>query len=178
MSMAVPKDIRDSIKKKIWDKADELGWAGLSDLDRANWYENWSKDKEIGEVLAHFMDPRRVRVYIKDSLLKPYLRSRLEDGAANVLLAAGLAQDGPPIRSTFEKPHGRLLFDGKIVCWGHSKDWKSILVSVFERAYRLESAIPYAAVLIETGRTTNSGVREMISEIGLRLGLDRVVWLE
>ncbi len=59
MSMAVAKDVRDNIRKKIWDKADELGWPGLSDIDRATWYENWSKDKDIGGVLAHFMTPER-----------------------------------------------------------------------------------------------------------------------
>lgn len=77
MNMAVAKDVRDNIRKKIWDTADELGWPGLSDIDRATWYENWSKDKDIGGVLAHFMDARKVRVYIKDSLLKPYMRTRL-----------------------------------------------------------------------------------------------------
>ncbi len=178
MSMAVAKDVRDNIRKKIWDKADELGWPGLSDIDRATWYENWSKDKDVGGVLAHFMDARKVRVYIKDSLLKPYMRTRLENGAENILLAAGLDHDRAPVKNTYEKPHGRLLTDGKVICWGHSRDWKSIVISVFERAHRLESGSPYAAVLVETGRTTNTGAREMILEVGRRLGLDRVVWIE
>lgn len=177
MTMAVPKEIRDNIRQKIWGKADDLGWPGLSGLDRATWYENWSKDKDIGGVLAHFMDARKVRVYIKDSLLKPYLRTRLENGAEEIFFAAGLGQASAQVRSTYEKPHGRLLTDGKVICWGHSRDWKSIVISVFERAHRLESGNPYAAVLIETGRTTNAGVREMVSEVGKRLGLNRVVWV-
>lgn len=178
MSTAVPKEIRDRIRQRIWDKADELGWSMLSDLDRTIWYENWSKDKDVGGALAHFMDPRKVRVYIKDSLLKPYLRGRLEDGAETALLAAGLGVGAAAIKGSYGKPHGRLLIDGKVVCWGNSRDWKSIVISVFERAYRLESGMPYAAVLIETGRTTNEGVREMIRDIGAKLQLTHVVWID
>jgi hypothetical protein len=178
MSIAVPKEIRDSIRQKIWDKADELDWPRLSDLDRAVWYENWSKDKDIGGALAHFMDARKVRVYIKDSLLKPYSRARLEDNTNTVLLAAGLSEERAAIKDTYDKPHGRVLTDGKIICWGNSRDWKTVVISVFERAYRLESGEPYAAVLVETGRTTNSGMRDMIIDAGKRLGLGCVVWID
>nr|WP_297458849.1 hypothetical protein [uncultured Halomonas sp.] len=178
MSMAVPKEIRDKIRQKIWAKADELGWPGLSDLDRAAWYESWSKDKDIGGVLAHFMDARKVRVYIKDSLLKSYLRSRLEINTDKVLLAVGLGQGGAMVRKSYDKPHGCLLLDGKVICWGSSRDWKLILISVFERAYCLDSGIPYAAVLVETGRTANDGRREMIVDAGIKLGLNNVFWLD
>ncbi|RKR43614.1 hypothetical protein [Paraburkholderia sp. BL17N1] len=178
MSMVMPKDIRDQIRQKIWDKADELGWSTLSDSDRTIWYENWSKDKNVGGALAHFMDPRKVRVYIKDSLLKPYLRGRLEDGANMALLAAGLGDGPASVKGSYDKPHGRLLTDGKVVCWGNSRDWKSILIAVFERAYRVESGTPYAAVLIETGRTTNEGLRQMIRDIATKLQLVHIVWID
>ncbi|WP_458762513.1 hypothetical protein [Cupriavidus basilensis] len=178
MSMVMPKEIRDRIRQKIWDKADELDWSKLSDVDRTTWYENWSKDKDVGGALAHFMDPRKVRVYIKDSLLKPYLRSRLEDGTGKALLAVGLSQDAITIRKTYDKPHGRLMLDGKVICWGNSRDWKSIVISVFERAYRIDVGIPYAAVLIETGRTTNDGMRQMIKDAGEKLQLCHVVWID
>jgi len=178
MSLTMPKDIRDRIRKKIWDRADELNWSGLSDVDRAVWYENWSKDKDVGGALAHFMDPRKVRVYIKDSLLKPYSRTRLEDGAEEVLLSVGLSRDVVVIKKTYDKPHGHLLTDGKVICWGNSRDWKSIVISVFERAYRTDSAVPFAAVLVESGRTTNDGIREMIKDIGAKLQLTHVMWID
>ncbi len=178
MSTAVPKEIRDRIRQKIWDKADELDWSRLSDLDRTTWYENWTKEKDVGGALAHFMDARKVRVYIKDSLLKPYLRGQHEDGAEKVLLTVGLSHEASTIRKTYDKPHGRLLIDGKVICWGSSRDWKAIVISVFERAYRLEQGVPYAAVLIESGRTTNPGVREMISLVGGRLGLLHTEWID
>lgn len=178
MSTAVPKEIRDRIQQKIWDKADELDWSKLSDLDRTMWYENWSKEKEVGGALAHFMDARKVRVYIKDSLLKPYLRSRLEDGMERVMLAAGLGYGDLAVKKTYDKPHGRLLIDGKVICWGSSRDWKAIVISVFERAYRLDTGIPYAAVFVESGKTANPGVREMITTVGKKLGLQHTEWID
>lgn len=178
MSMAVPKEIRDRIRQKIWDKADELDWSRLADLDRTAWYENWSKQKDVGGALAHFMDARKVRVYIKDSLLKPYLRSRHEDGAEKVLLTVGLAHDTSTFKKIYDKPHGRLLTDGKVICWGSSRNWKAIVISVFERAYSLERGVPYAAVLIEGGKTTDPGVREMISTAGRKLGLLHTEWID
>ena len=48
---------------------------------------------------------------------------------------------------------------------------------IFRNVYKLELGIPYAAVLIETGRTTNEGMRNLITQMGKRLGLERVVWM-
>lgn len=178
MTTVLPRDIRDRIQKKIWAKADELDWPRISDLERAKWYENWSKDKEVGGVLSHFMDTRKVRVYIKDSLLKPYLRSRLEDGWDKVLLALGMSTHEATFDRSYNKPHGRHLLDGRVICWGNSRDWKLVLISVFERAYQLDSAIPYAAVLMETGKTPNECARAMILEAGRKLGLIKLAWIE
>lgn len=178
MSAALPTDIRDSIRQKIWAKADELDWPRISDAERAAWYENWTKDKDVGGVLSHFMDARKVRVYIKDSLLKPYLRSRLQDGLGRVLLAINMEEKEALFKKSYDKPHGRQLLDGRIICWGNSREWKSILISVFERAYQADTGIPYAAVLMETGKTTNAGMREMILDAGQRLGLRHLAWID
>jgi len=178
MSAALPADIRDRIKKKIWAKAEELDWPRISDLERTAWYENWSKDKDVGGVLSHFMDARKVRVYIKDSLLKPYLRSRLKDDWGKVLLAIDVKERDAVVKKSYDKPHGRQLIDGRIVCWGNSREWKSVLISVFERAYCLDSGCAYAAILVETGKTTNTGVREMILDASQKLGLRHLVWID
>lgn len=178
MSRAVPHDIREHIRIKIWAKADALDWTKITDLERTAWYENWSKDKEIGGVLGHFMDPRKVRVYIKDSLLKPYQRVRLHEGLEKVLNALGINEKEVCFRKTFSKPHGRLLSDGRVICWGSSRDWKLVLFSVFERGYQTGAAIPYAAALIETGNTRDDSARQMILEASRRLGLNRLTWVE
>lgn len=178
MSGNVPKDIREQIQNRIWSKADELQWRKLPDIERAMWYENWAKDDEIGGILAHFMDPRRVRVYIKDSLLKPYQRARLEDGLERVLASLDLEPEKTIAKAAFLKPHGRLLLDGKVICWGNSRDWKIVLFAVFERACCDPGRQSYAAVLMETGQSTGEGTRALIKEAGIRLGITKVIWLE
>jgi len=178
MSGNVPKDIREQIQHRIWSKADDLQWRKLPDIERAMWYENWAKDDNIGGTLAHFMDPRRVRVYIKDSLLKPYQRARLEDGLERVLAVLDLGSGKAMAKAAFYKPHGRLLLDGRVICWGNSRDWKIVLFSVFERACCDPDRQSYAAVLMETGQSASEGVRELIMEAGRRLGIERVVWLD
>lgn len=177
MSLSLPKDIRTRIQDRIWAKADELDWTRLSDLERANWYENWSKDKDIGGVLAHFMDPRKVRVYIKDSLFKPYHRSRLQSDESRIFSILNV-DTNVAIEKYYSKPYGRLFADGRIICWGNSRDWKAIIMSVFERAWEAESSAGHAAALIETGKTSDSDVREMVRDIAKRLGLSVIVWLD
>jgi hypothetical protein len=175
---AVPNHIRENIKQRLWAKADVLGWAKLPDLERATWYEHWSKDREIGGVLSHFMDSRKIRVYIKDSLLKAYLRSRIEDDWSKVAALLGVPSDPQRRRKKFEKPHGVQMSDGKVVCWGHSRDWKGILMSAVERAFTSRESESYAAVLVETGATTDSARRAMIEEIGKRLGIAHIAWID
>jgi len=178
MSAAMPSDIRDRIRQKIWAKADELDWPRITDVEHTAWYENWSKDKDVGGVLSHFMDSRKIRVYIKDSLLKPYLRSRLQDGWGQVLLSINMKESEAICKTSYNKPHGRQLLDGRIICWGNSRDWKSVLISVFERAYRINAGVSYAAILIETGNTTETGMREMILDASKRLGLHHLAWID
>jgi hypothetical protein len=177
MSKAVPAGLRSEIQKKIWSKADQLNWLGLPDVEKAVWYSHWSKANDIGGVLAHFMDPRKVRVYIKDSLLKPYHRSRLEDALDTVISTAGLTEN-VAFQRAYLKPHGRMAVDGKIICWGNSRDWKDVVLAVYERAYQQPNGIPFAAVIFETGNTLDAGMRELVSTIGERLGLMQVRWVD
>jgi hypothetical protein len=177
MTQKIPLDVRDQMRAKLWLTADELGWSKLGDAARAAWYENWAKDKEIGGVLSHFMDPRLVRVYIKDSLLKPYIRQRLENNLSAVIAVLGLAGD-VQFKRAYVKPHGRMLLDKRIVCWGNSRDWKSILFAVYERTYGTSEPKPYAALLFETGTSVSEGTRAMIKEASDRLGIERLLWVD
>lgn len=175
--MMIPQEIRDGLRDKLWAAADELGWSRLDDSERARYYEQWTRDQTIGGQLAHFMDPRKVRVYIKDSLLKPYERSRLLQTGSQVWDRLGL-QEPQDFAEAFIKPHGMRLADGKVVCWGKSRDWKLILMAVFERSRNGTDASPYGAVLIETGQTADRRRRSLVSEAAARLGIIKVAWLE
>lgn len=173
----VPEQIRNDLRDKLWGLADELGWSALSDADRSRIYEQWTRDLTIGGQIAHFMDPRKVRVYIKDSLVKPYERARLLASQAQIWHALGLA--APTIvAATFIKPHGCKLEDGKIICWGKSRDWKLILMAAFERSRAESNGRPFGVVLVETGKTSNTSTRDIVRQASLCLGIEKIYWLD
>jgi hypothetical protein len=175
--MIIPDEIRLGIRSALWENAEAIGWANLNDSERSRMYERWTVSPSIGGKLAHFMDPRKVRVYIKDSLIKPYERARLLAAEHHVWDALGIP---PPseIEAVFIKPHGCRTVDGMVVCWGNSRDWKLILMAAFERAYAGISVAPYGVVFIETGKTAGLGARDSVREAASRLGIQRTIWLD
>lgn len=175
--MMIPDNIRNEIRARLWATADHLRWSTLPDADRANFYELWTRDPTIGGRLGHFMDPRKVRVYIKDSLIKPYERSRLSLHEDDVWRLLSLPNPGPS-SERYIKPHGRRLSDGKVVCWGKSRDWKLIVMAVFERAEAHSGCTPFGVVLLESGRTSEQRQRQLVHNVARRLGIQKLAWLE
>lgn len=175
--MRIPEQIRDGLRDKLWHTADKLGWASLNDAERSRIYERWTTDPTIGGQLAHFMDPRKVRVYIKDSLIKPYERARLLASEAEIWSALKIA---PPTNAieTFIKPHGCRLDDGRVICWGKSRDWKLVLMAVFERSCVMNDSRPFGVVLLETGKTSGAGMRHLVKEAATCLKIEKLAWLE
>ncbi|BEP60020.1 hypothetical protein GmRootV213_05740 [Variovorax sp. V213] len=178
MTMRIPEEIRDDIRAKLWAEADELGWSTISDVDRSSHYEKWTRSAEIGARLGHFMDPRKVRVYIKDSLLKPYERKRLSLTEGDVWRALSMDPRTSSVIGNFIKPHGMLLDDGRVICWGKSRDWKLILFASFERGKRNRGARPFAVILFESGKTVAPAERELVRDAAHRLGIERIEWME
>ena len=169
--------VRDAVRDTLWAICDDIGWMSLPDTERANYYQRWTVDSAIGGQLSHYMDPRKVRVYIKDSLIKPYVRARLSVNEAEVWRLLGLAVTDRP-EQQFIKPHGRLMPDGRIIGWGRSRDWKSVLMAVFERASEREAYSAFGVVLLESGATELLKTRKLVRDAAMRLGIQKVVWLE
>lgn len=173
----IPTNIRDHIREQLWERCDDLGWMSLNDIDRARHYEQWTTAKDIGGQLAGYMDPRKVRVYIKDSLVKPYVRARLELNEAEVWQLLGLTDSDISVEG-YIKPHGRRLEDGRIIGWGRSRDWKSVLMAVFERGQTKKASTPYGVVLSESGKTESAETRSLVRDAARRLDIAKVAWLE
>lgn len=175
--MIIPENIRDGIRDRLWETADQLGWSSMGDSARSKYYELWTRDQTIGGQLAHYMDPRKVRVYIKDSLLKPYERARLLENEEAIWRLLGMSAP-TAFSETYIKPHGRRLEDGRVVCWGKSRDWKLILMAVFERGQARRDSSAFGVVLLETGPTAEKGKRSLVMSAATRLGIEKLVWLE
>lgn len=172
--MKIPDSTFKRLKEKLWATADQLCWPTLSDQDKSAFYEQWIRDPDVGGVLSRYLDTGNVRVYIKDTIMKPYGRERIKDFAL-VAQSLSLAAD-TAVADTFIKPHGRRLADGRVICWGLARDWKAIILAVFERAY-LAGGEPWAAVLMHpTGKYQQPDVRQMIDAAAAQLGLAKVLW--
>jgi hypothetical protein len=175
--MRIPDDVRDRLREEVWSRADKLGWSALHDAERARRYEQWSRDPEIGGALAHYMDARKVRVYIKDSLLKPYERARLSGTEREILGRLGIPADSKVARR-YIKPHGIEFADGKIVSWGNSRDWKLVLMAMFERAASTPGSSAFGTVLLENGKTGDTATRKLVRDAATRLGVERMEWID
>ncbi len=175
--MKLPDDVRGRIRDLLWERANDLGWSELSDGERSRYYEHWTRETAIGGTLGHYMDPRKVRVYIKDSLLKPYERARVSGTEQDILAVLDISP-------TFEvvlryiKPHGLRFIDGKIIAWGKSRDWKLILMAMYERTALNPDATSFGTVLLESGNTADDSTRILIRGAAMRLGIARVEWID
>lgn len=175
--MSLPEDVRKEVRERVWRTAGEIRWRDLSKDERSRHYDEWAQDPDIGQVLARYIDPGEVRHYIKDTIIKPYARAELGD-----LSRPARVLQIPPDTSFAEsyiKPHGRRLADGRVFCWGQAKDWKSVLMAAYERAFQARNARPYGVVLLNAAQTlAEPRLREMVEDIAKRLGIERVVWLD
>jgi hypothetical protein len=174
--MSVPDDVRKHLKAVLWAQANSMGWLHLSASAKSQQYENWAKDEQVGGVLERFVDQRRIRAYLKDTLLKRYSAEQ-KSGTERPMRVLGIST-ATEIAETYVKPHGRRLADGRIISWGKAREWKMILMALHERAYTAH-AEAFGAVLFEaTGRYGERNARSLVEDAAKKLGVGTVVWLE
>lgn len=170
----IPLKIKKEIHERVWARADKVVWIRLGDQEKSRQYEEWIRDPLVGGVLGQFIDSRNVRVYLKDSVMKSYSRERINETSAAF---AALSLNENDSRLKFIKPHGIVFFDKKCVCWGPAKDWKSIVLSVFERSHRNPPAVPHAAIFLgPLGKMAQRSEQRLVEEVAHRLGLEFVIW--
>ena len=173
--MSVPSDIRDEVKRAVWERAAALDWLHLSPPDKARCYAQWTEEEKIGGLLAGYIDRGRVHVYLKDTLLKGYARQQQSDDlmARRVL---DIAPDLPVLRS-YTRPHGRRFADGRVICWGRAAAWKLVLMALYERTYRAEGMRPHGAVLTNAaGQYSEARFRGKVEDAAAKLDIELVRW--
>ena len=173
--MSVPAGIRHEIKGRLWAEADRLNWSSLSTSDKSRYYTMWTETEGLGGVLGRYMDPRQVRVYIKDTLLKPYTRETSAN-PEKIFRVLGIPAT-EKASATFIKPHGQLLTDGRHVAWSKASAWKATLMALHERAF--EDGMPYAVVLTHAAtKFALPSQRAVVENASDKLGIERLVWLD
>lgn len=173
--MSLPASVRREVKAYLWSEADRLNWSTLSASDKSRYYSVWTETESIGGRLAQYMDPRKVRVYIKDTLLKSYARE-VSANPVRVFRVLGIDEKAP-LAATFIKPHGCQLDDGRQIAWSKASDWKATLMALHERTF--DGGQPYAAVLTEAAaKFSLASQRAVVESAASKLGVERVVWLD
>jgi len=176
--MRIPDEIRRGLREKLWKLGDELDWPRLDWYEKSARYETWTRDPDVGGLLSNYMDQRQIRVYIKDTIMKGYVRTR-QASPDRPFKALGLDMDLEVVEK-HERPHGRRLKDGRVIVWGCAEEWKLVLTAVHERSFDLEGARPFAAVLMlaSIGKFHQAQVRAMVQDAAEKLGIERLVWLD
>lgn len=174
--MRIPDELRGALREQLWSRADDLAWNRLSWIEKTRWYEIWTKDPDVGGRLSNHLDHRRVRLYIKDTIMKGYVRTRQADPGIP-LRSLGIDPATAHLED-YERPHGRLLHDGRLIAWGNADDWKPVLTALHERSFGNCRVQSRAAVLLSaTGKYDQPFAREMVEDAARKLVIERVVWL-
>ena len=173
----IPRKVANRVREIVWNEADHLRWETLTDQDRSRIYEDWMLDERIGVELSNYTDRASIRVYLKDTLIKTYMLERLQSFEH---IRKHLTIDNDEVeKKSYIKPHGRLMKDGRIICWGPSSNWKSILFSVYERSYVEKNSTPFAAVLLNpVGKWREPFHQKMVEDAGKRLGIYHISWMD
>lgn len=168
-------EIKKAIALKVYQKADELDWGHLTIPERQRQYENWTSDPDIGGKLAEIMPVNRVRVYLKDTVLRQYSKKHK---VSIVQLIDSLNIKYDAITRIYEKPEGVLCDGLNLYTTTAAKDWKSALASAFERAYLMGHKRENLLIITDhiVGRFVDQEYRELIEDAASRLEIS-VVWL-
>ncbi|HZE58889.1 MAG TPA: hypothetical protein VE031_13620 [Chthoniobacterales bacterium] len=174
--MSVPDNIREQLRCRLYELADEKNWMSLSVAEKSATYDAWTRDPAVGGVLSRFIRVSDVRLYLKDSLLKDYARQKQAD---DTLVNHVLGVSGAEVLRADIKPHGRVLADGRVFAWGRANAWKTILMATYERAHNEPGGKAFGVVLTNAfGQFHQPSVRTLIETAASKLGIERVVWLE
>lgn len=175
----LPTPIRNATVKAIYARLDNLRWETLGNSERTAEYNRMVSAPEIGGRLAPYMDPGKIRVWIKDGPAKEYRRALEGIGPFASITTRTLGSPGQIVSSALgagwrveegslaEKPMRCIAVDGhdnrKLVIWG-SSDKLSDLVwhAVRERAERPDGRP--LIVITRPGPTTVSAAEWNLTE--------------
>lgn len=77
MATKLPSDIRKTIKKLVFTRADEFGYDSRSRVENGAFINLLAEDPEIGGKLRYYMPENKVRTYIKDGILNAYAKEKV-----------------------------------------------------------------------------------------------------
>lgn len=168
-------NIKLKITKEIYAIADEIDWLHLTISERQKHYEIWTADPNIGGQLEEVIDPRRVRVYLKDTIMKQYSKSKRPD-LKKLLSQYSITYE--KITREFSKPVSLLCDTRDLYTLAVAKEWKTAIMSAFERGYSVRNLRQNKIFITDhtIGRFVDQSYRTLIQTAGYKLGIE-IVWV-
>ena len=168
-------EIKAAIAQRIYDLADAADWMHLNIEQRKQYYEIWTTDPQIGGILSQVIEPRRIRVYLKDTIMKTYARSR-RPTLKSLLISMSISYKR--ITKEFEKPQALLCDGTQMYTLAPAKEWKIAIMSAFERSCEVRKLEKNIVFITEytTRRFVDKEYRDMIDAAAQRLDIV-VHWL-
>ena len=86
MAVKLPADVRKTIKKLVFARADEFGYGSRSRTENGAFLTSLVEDPQIGGTLKLYMSEIAVRTYIKDGVLNAYAKAEVRKKLNHVSL--------------------------------------------------------------------------------------------
>ena len=78
----------------------------------------------------------------------------------------------------YERPHGLLLSENRVVCWGKADDWKLVLTAAHERAFPLGVSPLATGLMPPLTRFITASARSVVEDAAAKLGICHLVWYD
>lgn len=168
-------DVIRIVTERVHEIADKADWQHLTIPQRKKFYEEWTEDPQIGGLLSRVMEPHRIRVYLKDTVMKNYSRKQ-KPNLQNLL--EGMSLEFLEINKQFIKPEALLLDQTKLYTLTIAKEWKGAIMSAFERGYEIGSLEINTVFITDhtNGRFVDKYYRDLIDCAARKLGI-QVHWV-
>lgn len=169
-------DVKEVITQRVRQIADDLDWMHLTIAQRTRHYKEWTEDPEIGGLLSQIMDPSKVRVFLKDTVMGRQYTQPRRPQLEQLLSTMGVSCQ--QITREFIKPQALLCGGRRLYTITVAKEWEHAILSAFERGCEVRQLISSVVFVTEhtTGRFVDKAYRDLIDEAARRLGV-KVEWI-
>ncbi|KUN80359.1 hypothetical protein AQJ66_26860 [Streptomyces bungoensis] len=187
----LPADLEATVVGLLYQRAAELDWLHLTDIERTNYYASWTEDPQIGGKLLLFIKkPDAVRVWMKNGPMKEYSRAlngvgkyaqfvdqRRTDVQTLITKALGPewlvvpdTQKIKPLRLTVRRNDNE--DDERRFCWGPSRDLKHLVWRAISDQVEGDTTPWVICVVSPFTRPAANSERAQHQRLATRLGLE------
>jgi len=173
--LELPGNPRQDIIKRVRELADKADWYHLKIHERSALYAQWVNDPTIGGELAKTEGAERVRIFLKDTVIKQYMR---EKRPKLRYLLKQMSLDCRYVTREFEKPVALLCDSKRLYTLALAKEWRVAILSAYERAHGVTGLVENLVFFTDhdVDRYTDRSYKALIESAAEKLDV-KVHWI-